>query len=95
MGSTWTVEDYRAGYPRFTALLAAYDPYVICRRFTRLRARLLLLKQDRLSALEARLDEVDDMERRPLFFGASRCDRNPERAALLSEIESQLADYGE
>ncbi len=94
MEGTGSVEEYRAGYPRFTALLAAYDPYVICRRFTRLRSRLLLLKQDRLSVLEARLDEVDQKEKCPLFLGASRCDGNSERESLLSEIESGLADYG-
>ncbi|KAL2156764.1 hypothetical protein VTH82DRAFT_1510 [Thermothelomyces myriococcoides] len=89
------IEDYRPGYPRFTALLAAYEPYVICRRFTKLRARLLLLKQDQLSVLEARLEEVDQRERCPLFLGMSRCDTNSERAALLSEIESKLKEYDE
>jgi len=88
------VEDYRPGYPRYTALLAAYDPYTICRRFSKLRARLLLLKQDRLSLLEERLEKVDREERSPLFLGKSRCDGNLERISLLSEIESQLAEYG-
>ncbi len=95
MEETGVVEEYRPGYPRFTALLAAYDPYVICRRFTRLRSRLLLLKQDRLSVLEAELDEIDQEEKCPLFLGASRCDGNSKRESVLSEIESRLADYGE
>lgn len=94
MAGAGPVEDYRPGYPRFTALLAAYDPYVICRRFTKLRARLLLLKQDRLTVLEERLEEVDRKEICPMFLGVGRCDGNAERASVLSEIESQLADYG-
>jgi hypothetical protein len=89
-----TVEDYLPGYPRYTALLSAHDPFLICRRFTRLRARLLLLKQDRLSQLEAKLDELDQNEKFPLFLGVSRRDANSERAALVAEIDSQLEDYG-
>jgi len=88
------VEDRPQGYPQFTALLSAYDPFLICRRFTRLRARLLLLKQDKLSVLEQRLDEVDQQEKSLIFLGKSRCDRNADRAAVLSDIESSLVDYG-
>jgi len=88
------VEDYRPGYPRFTALLSAYDPYLLCRRFSRLRARILLLKQDKLSLLEQRLDEVDREEVCPLFLGMSRSDRNAQRASVLEEIESSLTEYG-
>jgi hypothetical protein len=91
---THLVEDYRPGYPRFTALLSAYDPYFLCRRFSKLRARLLLLKQDRLSVLEQKLEQVDHEETSPLFLGKSRCDRNSERISLLSDIESCLANYG-
>ena len=87
------VEDYSPGYPRYTALLAAYDPYLICRRFSKLRARLLLLKQDRLSVLESKLEETDQNEKCPLFLGKSRCDRNADRISLLSEIETRLKDY--
>ncbi|KAI1104100.1 hypothetical protein F4804DRAFT_308229 [Jackrogersella minutella] len=87
------IEDYRAGYPRYTALLSAHKPYFICRRFDKLRARLLLLKQDRLSMLEERLEQVDQQETSLLFLGKSRCDRNADRISLLSEIESCLADY--
>ena len=88
------VEDHRPGYPRFTALISAYERFFLCRRFNKLRARLLLLKQDRLSMLEQRLDQVDQQETSPLFLGMSRCDRNTDRLCLLSDIESCLADYG-
>ena len=36
------VEDYTPGYPRYTTLLAAYKPYFIVRRSSKLRARVLL-----------------------------------------------------
>ncbi|CAI0654757.1 unnamed protein product, partial [Colletotrichum noveboracense] len=87
------VEDYRAGYPRFAALIAANGPYFISRRFLRLRARILLLKQDHLSVLEERLDQLDENEESPLFLGKSRCDKNEARRSLLREMELCLADY--
>ncbi|KAF7502934.1 hypothetical protein GJ744_004810 [Endocarpon pusillum] len=87
------IEDYKSGYPRFTALVSAHDQFFLCRRFDKLRARLLLLKQDRLSILEQRLDQVDQQETSLLFLGKSRCDGNTNRISLLSEIESCLTDY--
>ncbi|KAI8629553.1 hypothetical protein F5Y19DRAFT_433455 [Xylariaceae sp. FL1651] len=90
---TKKIEDYRPGYPQYTALLAAYDSYFLCRRFNKLRARVLLRKQDRLSVLEQRLEDVDQQEPSPLFLGKSRLDRNHHRLSLLAEIESTLEDY--
>jgi hypothetical protein len=88
------VEDYRPGYPRFSALVAAHTSFQICRRFSTLRARLLLLKQDKLSRLEQQLEKIDTDERAPLFLGSSRDDTNEERSSTLSEIDRALADYG-
>ena len=88
------MDDYRPGYPRFTALLSSHNPYFLCRPFNKIRARVLLLKQDQLSRLEHRLEEVDREEISPLFLGSSRFDRNSERSSLLSDIELKLADYG-
>ncbi|KAH7017220.1 hypothetical protein EDB80DRAFT_704407 [Ilyonectria destructans] len=90
---TEKIEDYRAGYPRFTALISSHSNFFVFRRFDKLRARLLLLKQDRLSILEKSLDDVDHSETAPIFLGRSRCDRNAERASLLREIDDGLADY--
>ncbi|RDA95040.1 hypothetical protein CP533_2193 [Ophiocordyceps camponoti-saundersi (nom. inval.)] len=87
------LEDYRPGYPRYAALISSNGPYFLCRRFNKLRARLLLLKQDRLSMLEQRLDRVDEEEASALFLGKSRVDKNVERRSLQLEIESCLADY--
>ncbi|KAK8093409.1 hypothetical protein PG997_000094 [Apiospora hydei] len=89
------VEDYRPGYPRFSALIAANADFFVCRRFPRLRARLLLLKQDKLAILESQLDELDRNEDRPLFLGMSRSDNNTARKSLLAEIDSHLAGYDE
>jgi hypothetical protein len=66
----------------------------MCRRFLRLRARLLLLKQNNLVLLEQQLDQIDKNEDRPLFLGSQRRDTNTERASVLSEIDAQLAAYG-
>ncbi|KAI8711118.1 hypothetical protein NCS52_01487200 [Fusarium sp. LHS14.1] len=87
------VEDYNQGYPQFTALLAAHRPWFICRRFDKLRARLLLLKQDKLTDLEQRLEQIDREEETLLFLGRSRIDGNKSRLSTLSEIETALADY--
>lgn len=59
-----------------------------------MRARLLLQKQDRLSVLEQKLDQIDKDEVSPLFLGKLRVDRNQDRLSLLSEIDVQLAEYG-
>jgi hypothetical protein len=90
---THAVENYRPGYPRLTALISAHDPY-LCRRLDKPRAWLLLQKQDKLSMLEERLEQVDNEETRSIYLGKSRCDRDTERISPLSEIASCLADYG-
>ncbi|KAI1477570.1 hypothetical protein F4774DRAFT_427187 [Daldinia eschscholtzii] len=88
-----TPDDFKPGYPRFTALISAYEPYFILRRFDRLRARIMLLKQDKLSVLEEKLNKIDEQETSILFLGKSRSDNNPDRLGLLSEIENCLGDY--
>ncbi|KAK2737837.1 hypothetical protein FQN57_007395, partial [Myotisia sp. PD_48] len=61
--------------------------------FNRLRARILLLKQDKLFLLEQKLDELDQQESSDLFLGKSRSDKNLSRTTVLAEIDSCLADY--
>lgn len=87
------IEDYPPGYPRFSALIASHDSFHLCRRFSNLRARLLLLKQDRLSLLEKRLEKIDREEIDLLSLGSSRDDTNNERIVVLAEIDAALADY--
>lgn len=88
------VEDYRSGYPQFAALIASHTSFHICRRFLRIRARLLLLKQDELCLLESQLDRIDEMETRELYLGNSRRDGNVERKRILMELEIALSGYG-
>jgi hypothetical protein len=71
-----------------------HDGFFLCRRFSNLRARVLLQKQDRLSILEKQLEQIDQEETCPLYLGMSRCDNNPARTSCLAEIESCLTDYG-
>ncbi|KAI5918584.1 hypothetical protein F4810DRAFT_565382 [Camillea tinctor] len=87
------IEDYRKGYPRFSALMASHGSFHIFRRFSNLRVRLLLLKQDKLSLLESRLNKIDREEPSPLFLACSRMDQSVERTAVLQEIEKALATY--
>ena len=89
-----SVEDYPTGYPRFSALVGAHPAFSLSRRFTVARARLLLLKQDRVSALEKRLLDLDQQEQRPLFLGSFRRDCNTDRKNTLFELDMALADYG-
>jgi len=59
-----------------------------------LRARLILLKQDRLSSLEKQLQKIDREEGNLLRLGCSRRDDNQERNAVLSDIGVAMDEYG-
>ncbi|KAE8447334.1 hypothetical protein EG329_010892 [Mollisiaceae sp. DMI_Dod_QoI] len=87
------IEDYPLGYPRFSALIASHNSFHLCRRFSNLRARLLLLKQDKLSLLEKQLEKVDRGEVALLSLGSIREDTNNERRSVLLEIDAALSDY--
>ncbi|KAI6087272.1 hypothetical protein F4821DRAFT_116876 [Hypoxylon rubiginosum] len=89
------IEECQPGYPRYTALLSSNLGWLIFRRFDKLRARILLRKQDNLSLLEQELDQIDKQETSLLFLGKSRCDQNPDRLSALSKIDAALADYDE
>jgi len=91
---TAAVEDYRPGYPQFAALIASHISFNVYRRFLRIRARLLLLKQDELSMLEKQLDQIDNEETRDLFLGNQRRDRNQDRRHVLEKVDVALSDYG-
>lgn len=88
------VERYRPGYPRFSALLSSHPSFRNFRRFTRIRMRLLLLKQDEVSVLEERLDELDSREDRVIFLGSIRRDVNPERQQTIQALKDALEEYG-
>lgn len=82
------------GYPRFSRLLGAHVAFSISRRFSVLRSRLLLIKQDHVSLLESQLDKLDQSENRPIFLASLRRDRNGERGAVMRELDAALKDYG-
>ncbi|KAL9609814.1 MAG: hypothetical protein Q9167_005441 [Letrouitia subvulpina] len=88
------LEDSPQGYPRFSALVGAHDSFQICRRFLALRVRLLLMKQDKLTALEEDLHHLDQEERCGLFLGSFRSDRNLKRKEILNQVDTALAEYG-
>lgn len=87
------VEDYLAGYHRFSALIASDDSFHICRRFSNLRSRLLLLKQNNLSSLEQQLKFIDKDEVSLFYLGSCRRDKNWRRRSLPLKIDKALADY--
>ncbi|KAK0716306.1 hypothetical protein B0H67DRAFT_582828 [Lasiosphaeris hirsuta] len=89
------VEDYRPGYPRFAAIIGAHPPFHISRRFSRLRSRILLHKQDEISVLEAQLDAADEEETNALYLGNRRRDRNEVRKQIIDEVGLALRDYDE
>ncbi|KAM6487649.1 hypothetical protein HDV62DRAFT_350364 [Trichoderma sp. SZMC 28011] len=90
---TGQIEDFPPGYPQFSALVASHNSFHICRRFSTLRTRLLLLKQDRLSILERQLEKIDRNEKAMLSLGSCRVDKNEDRRVVLTEIDDALADY--
>ena len=87
-------EDFRQGYPRFCALINAHPTLNVFRRFSKLRARIILRKQDTLSVLEQRLENLDSQETTALFLASNRLDGNSERQTVLNDIETALQDYG-
>jgi hypothetical protein len=90
----FSVESFRQGHPRFSALIAANESFYVCRKFSRARARLLLLKHDKVVMLQDKLEAIDRAETKSLFLGASRLDTNPERSSTLCELDHCLADLG-
>lgn len=87
------VDDYPGGYPQFSALISAHSPFFICRQFRTVRSRLLLLKQDRISILEERLNNIDATEKKRIYLGKSRADKNTARIDVLAELEARISDY--
>jgi hypothetical protein len=90
----FVVEHYPSGYPQYSALISSHDPFFVFRSFRRLRARLLLSKQDEIAVLESELDTLDREEAAPFFLGTCRRDGNISRATVLSQIHTKLAEYG-
>lgn len=88
------VEPSPLGYPQFSTLVGAHPDFSVSRRFSVVRARLLLLKQQRVAALEKQLEELHLQEPRPLYLGSFQADANATRLQVLKDLDEALADYG-
>lgn len=82
------------GYPQFSTLIGAHPDFSVSRRFSVIRARLLLYKQQRVAALEKQLEELDLQEPRSLYLGSFQADANASRLRVLKDLNEALADYG-
>ncbi len=71
-----------------------HPSFHVCRRFSTVRARLLLRKQDQIVTLERRLEHLDQTEHRRLFLASLRHDVNPDREGVLNELDKTLLEYG-
>jgi hypothetical protein len=89
------IERLPPGYPQFTALIGSHATFNVARRFNVVRARLLLIKQQKVETLEKQLRELDLNESQELYLGSLRADKNAERIRILEELDTALASYGE
>ncbi|OCL10308.1 hypothetical protein AOQ84DRAFT_261024, partial [Glonium stellatum] len=87
------VDNFPLGYPRYSALLSIDPSFFIFRRFSRLRMRLLLLKQVELARLEETLDKVDKEETDRLSLSCLLQDSNPERKWIIETATKRLEEY--
>ncbi|CAG1982738.1 unnamed protein product [Fusarium graminearum] len=90
------IDDSPRGYPSLAAFMSADKDFTMFRSFSRLHTRLLLHKQDELTELEQRLDELDQADSKvaPYLLITNRdVSGDTERRALLGEIEIKLNEY--
>lgn len=89
-----TAKPLPLGYPQFSTLVGAHPVFSVSRRFSVVRARLLLLKQDRVAALEGQLEELDLQEPRSLYLGSFQADANAARKQVVKDLDEALAEHG-
>ncbi|KAF4624918.1 hypothetical protein G7Y89_g13250 [Cudoniella acicularis] len=97
------LERHVKGYPQVAAYINSTDDTVLFRRFGDLRARTLLYKEVRLTALEAKLAKLDKEDKEKdvtawrvaysIDYNGGK--RNEERKALIEEIDVILKEYDE
>lgn len=56
--------------------------------------RMLLYKQDKVTQLEQKLNEIDLDEKIPIFLGCRRKDTNIEREKVFRDLDIALGIYG-
>lgn len=87
------VEDYREGYPRLSAFVNSDLDFMLFKRFGQLHARVLLQKQDEITEIEQKLNELDKIETTAFFLRSRRMDPSVERRKLIADAEQKLLDY--
>jgi hypothetical protein len=82
------VDDYPDGYPRLAVFMNSDSKFVVYRRFGMLHARLLLHLQNKIAAMERRLNLLDKkLDAEPL--GDSPLYRWDEEKAGLQQLEQE------
>lgn len=89
----FSIENYRFEYFRFSILIAAQNSFHFCRRFINFRVCLFLLKQNRLSVLKKKFDQIDFEKKNVLFFQNCRRDVNEKRKFVFIKIDVALMNY--
>ena len=99
------VDDHPRGYPKLAAFISSDDNFLVCRKYSFLRSRVLLYRQDELSKLEDTLvaldqedAETDDESRLALMSRktdeAREEDPRYSRKTLIQKIDDKLKQYG-
>lgn len=100
------VDDHPRGYPKLAAFMSSDENFLVCRKYSFLRSRVLLYRQDELSKLEDTLvaldqedAETDDASRLALMSRKTDEARNEDprysRKTLIQKIDDKLKQYGE
>ena len=99
------VDDHPRGYPKLAAFMNSDENFLVCRKYSFLRSRVLLYRQDELSRLEETLcaldqedAETDDASRLALMSRKTdeARDEDPQysRKTLIHKIDDKLKQYG-
>ena len=99
------VDDHPRGYPKLAAFMSSDENFLVCRKYSFLRSRVLLYRQDELSKLEETLValdqedwETDDASRLALMSRKTDEARNEDprysRKTLIQKIDDKLKQYG-
>ncbi|KAH7122524.1 hypothetical protein B0J11DRAFT_409503, partial [Dendryphion nanum] len=87
------------GYRAYSEFLASDDTFLVFRKFGTLHARVLLVLQDEISQLEARLEDIDTQHSRKaakdIHNGSFRREEISERTQILHEVHEKLKEYSE
>lgn len=87
------------GYKGYSEFISSDKNALIFRRFGTLNARVLLLLQDQITQLEARLNRLDAQHSKKsakdIHNGSFRQEEVPERTEILLQIHEKLKEYSE